>query len=129
MKFVLKVIANMVGIWLAATLVNGITLPATSHPTELLITLVVIATIFTAVNMIVRPVLKLVTFPVYILTLGLFAFVVNALMFMLTGWLSQQTAYGLEVSGFWAAFFGAIITAIVAALIGAVVDPLTSSRQ
>ncbi|MDO5728625.1 MAG: phage holin family protein [Actinomycetaceae bacterium] len=128
MKFIIKLIVNMLGIWLASVIIDGITLPPTEKPTELLITLAVIGIIFTAVNMIVRPVVKLVTFPVYILTLGLFALVVNALMFMLTGWLSQHTSYGLEVTGFWPALFGGVITALVAAVLGGALDSMTSRR-
>lgn len=128
MKFIIKLIVNMLGIWLASVMIDGISLPPTEKTTELLITLAVIGLIFTLVNMIVRPVLKMVTFPVYILTLGLFALVVNALMFMLTGWLSQQTSYGLEVTGFWPALFGGVITALVAAVLGGALDSIASRR-
>lgn len=118
----------MAGIWIASLIIPGITLPASESFWQALLVLAVIALVFTLVNMIVRPLLKFVTFPIYILTLGLFSLVVNALMFLLTGWASTQLGFGLEVSGFWAAFFGAIVTAIVASVTGAILDSTVNSK-
>ncbi|MDO5722000.1 MAG: phage holin family protein [Actinomycetaceae bacterium] len=125
MDFVIRLLANMAGIWLADTLVSGIALPESTSSWTNFLTLLIIGAVFTAINMVVRPLVKVLTFPIYILTLGLFALVVNALMFMLTGWLTTQIGYGLAVSGFGAAFLGAIITAIVAALVSAVLRKIS----
>lgn len=122
MRFLFKLIGNMVGLWLASVLVNGIDLPVSDGIPQTLLTLLVIGLVFTLLNMIVRPLLKFLTFPIYVLTLGIFALVVNALIFMLTGWMTQQIGFGLEVSGFWAALFGALVTAIVSAIIGGILD-------
>lgn len=125
MQFLLRLFANMAGIWLAAALISGISLPPSADTTTTVLTLLIIGGVFTLVNMLVRPLVKVVTFPIYILTLGLFALVVNALMFMLTGWLTTQIGYGLEVSGFGAAFLGGIVTAIVATVVGALLRPFS----
>ena len=67
---------------------------------------------FTLVNLVVRPVVALLSLPFYILTLGLFFLVVNALMLLLTGWITSFTDYGLRVDGFWTAVLGGLVIAI-----------------
>lgn len=118
MRLLIRLVANMVGIWLAATLVSGISLPRSSSNLETLISLFFIALVFTLVHAILGPLIKIVTLPIYILTFGAFALVVNAILFLLTGWFSAQVGHGLMVNGFWAALFGALITAIVASIVG-----------
>ncbi|WP_064255560.1 phage holin family protein [Rhodococcus sp. HS-D2] len=119
-SLILRLIINAVGLWLAVELVDGIdfTDPAgTSDTTRKVISLVVLAAIFTVVNALV----KLLSLPLVILTLGLFLLVVNALMLMLTAWLSGFTEYGLTIDGFWAALWGGVIIAIVNFVLGLVV--------
>ncbi len=76
-------------------------------------TIVVVAFIFGLVNALVRPILAFLTCPLIALTLGLFTFVINALMLALTGWIAQQLNLGFVVDGFAAAFVGALITTLV----------------
>lgn len=76
-------------------------------------TIVVVAFIFGLVNALVRPILTFLTCPLIALTLGLFTFVINALMLALTGWIAQQLNLGFTVDGFAAAFIGALIITIV----------------
>ena len=71
------------------------------------------ALIFGALNVVIRPILKLLTLPFLILTLGLFIFVVNAAMLWLTGAVSDALGLGFHVSGFPAAFFGALVVTAV----------------
>ncbi|EHK83477.1 membrane spanning protein [Rhodococcus pyridinivorans AK37] len=123
-SLILRLIINAVGLWLAVELVDGIdfTDPAgTSDTTRKVISLVVLAAIFTVVNALVKPLVKLLSLPLVILTLGLFLLVVNALMLMLTAWLSGFTEYGLTIDGFWAALWGGVIIAIVNFVLGLVV--------
>lgn len=71
-------------------------------------------------NMIVRPVLKILSFPVILLTLGLFLLVVNAVVLQLVVWLSEpeRLDLGLTSSGFlWATFLGALVISIVRAIL------------
>jgi putative membrane protein len=65
------------------------------------------------VNAVVRPILKILTFPALILTLGLFIFVINALMLWLAGELSEALGLGFHVDGFRAAFLGALVVSLV----------------
>ncbi len=112
MRFVVRFLVNAAAIWLCTLLVPGITLPAEASTGTRLLSLAVVALVFTLVNMVVRPIVKLLSLPLYIITLGLFSLVVNALMLMLTGWITRFTEFGLYVDGFWTAVLGAIIFAI-----------------
>ncbi len=75
------------------------------------------ALVFGIVNAFIRPVAKLLTLPLIILTLGIFALVVNGLMLWLTSSLSESLGLGFHVSGFWAAFFGSLVVSIVSTLL------------
>ncbi len=80
--------------------------------------------IFGLVNAVIKPVVKLLSLPLLILTLGLFALVINALLFWLTAVVSKGLGAPFEVGGFWSAFWGAIVVGLVSwALSLAVPDP------
>ena len=81
----------------------------------------VVALIFGLVNTFVRPILLIFTLPITIMTLGLFLIVVNALMLLLTGAISNELALGLTVTDFFAALLGAIVISIVGLLLSLVV--------
>ena len=112
MRFVVQLLVNAAAIWFCAWLLDGIELAPTSSTGSTLLELAVVAAVFTVVNMFVRPVVALLSLPFYILTLGLFFLVVNALMLMLTGWITSFTDYGLQVDGFWNALVGGLIISI-----------------
>lgn len=84
------------------------------------ITLIVVALIFGVVNTFIRPIVAFLSIPLYLLTLGLMYFVVNALMLLLTSWLADQLDIGFHVEGFWTAVFGAIVISIVSWVVGQV---------
>ncbi|MGV9947311.1 phage holin family protein [Rhodococcus aetherivorans] len=121
-NFLVRLVLNAVAIWLAAQWVSGIdfTGSGTAAANEI-ISLLVIALVFTVVNAFVKPLVQLLSLPLLILTLGLFTLVVNALMLLLTAWLSEFTDYGLTVEGFWTAFWGALIISIVNWVLGVLV--------
>lgn len=118
LKWVLRTIANACGLAAAAWLFTDIRV--TGHTTrDRAITLIVVALIFGLVNEFVRPIVAFVSFPLYLITLGLMFFVVNALMLMLTGWLAKQLDVGFHVrGGFWTAVFGAIVVSFVSWFVG-----------
>lgn len=120
MRFVYRVIANAVGIWLAAELVTGVSLETDGTWQNTVVVVAVIAAVFTAANMIVRPIVKLLTFPLYILTLGLFFLVVNALMLLLTSRVTDWFDYGLHIKGFGTAVLASIIISIISTIVSAV---------
>lgn len=129
MEFVFRVIANAVGIWLAAELISGITLATDGTWQNTLIVVAVIAVVFTLVNMIIRPIVKILTFPLYILTLGLFFLVVNALMLMLTSKVTESFDYGLHIESFWTAVIGSIVISVIATIVTAILPDRKRRRR
>jgi putative membrane protein len=112
-------VVNACGLAVAAWLFSGIVVNGSSTLNRVL-TLLLVALIFGVVNEFVRPVVSLLSIPLYLLTLGLFYFVVNALMLWLTSWLSGLVGLGFHVHGFWTAVFGAIVISIVCWVVGRV---------
>ncbi len=93
-------------------------------------TIVVVALIFGLVNALVRPLLAVLTCPLMMLTLGLFTFVINALMLGLTGWIADQLNLGFTVDGFWAALLGALVVSVVSAVLTMIIrEENHSSRR
>ena len=111
MRILIWVVVNALALAAAAGLLTGITLTGQTD-TERAVTLVLVALVFGVVNAVVRPVVKLLSLPFIILTLGLLIFVINALMLLLTSWLSGQLGLGFHVTGFWTAVVGAVIVAV-----------------
>jgi len=119
MSALITVVVNAVALGVAVWLFDGIRLGGDTD-TDRALTLVLVAAIFGLVNAIVRPLVKILSLPLYLLTLGLIAFVINALMLMLTSWISEQLAVGFVVEGFWTALGGAIVISIIDILLSAV---------
>ena len=109
--FLVRLLVNAAALWVATRIVPGVT-----YSGELLPFLGV-ALVFGIVNAFIRPVAKLLTLPLIIVTLGIFALVVNGLMLWLTSSLSESLGLGFRVSGFWAAFFGSLVVSIVSTLL------------
>lgn len=122
MKFILWVLVNALALGAAVWLLDGITLTGDSDSDKLL-TLLGVALVFGVVNAVVRPVLKLLTLPFIILTLGLLVFVINAAMLMLTSEIADGLDLGFRVDEFWwTAIWGAIIISVTSTLLG-VLEP------
>ncbi|HLN81086.1 MAG TPA: phage holin family protein, partial [Thermoanaerobaculia bacterium] len=83
--------------------------------------LLLVALVFGVLNAIVRPLLKLLTCPLILLTLGLFTFVINALMLWLTSAVSESFGLGFHVDGFVPAFLGALVVTIVSVLLSVII--------
>ncbi|MGP8300462.1 phage holin family protein [Streptomyces inhibens] len=111
--FLVKTIANAAALAVAIWLLKDITLTGENTGRKIL-TLILVALIFGLVNFIVKPVVKLLSFPLFILTLGLITLVVNALMLLLTSWLAGKADLAFHVGGFWTALLGGVIISVVA---------------
>jgi putative membrane protein len=116
MKLVMRLVVNAIAVAAAAWLLSGITLSGTST-TRKVITLLVVAAIFGLVNAIVKPLATILSLPFIILTLGLLIFVINALMLLLTSWISDGLDIPFEVDGFGTALLGALIITVVSWLV------------
>ncbi|MEU9011964.1 phage holin family protein [Streptomyces sp. NPDC048479] len=111
-NFVVKTIANAAALLIAIWLLQDITLTGDSTGRKAW-TLVLVALLFGLVNFLVKPVVKLLTLPLFILTLGLITLVINALMLLLTSWLADQFDLNFHVEGFWTAVLGGLIISVV----------------
>lgn len=97
--------------WVATRIVPGVTYTGGWMP------ILGVALVFGVVNAFIRPLAKILTFPIVIVTLGLFLLVINGFMLWLTSALSDALNLGFHVQGFWAAFLGAIVVSIVSGLL------------
>ena len=98
---------NAAALWVAIWLILGISYEGDSP------LLFFVALVFGVLNASVRPVLMVLAFPFLIVTLGLFTFVLNALMLWLTSAISGAIGLGFQVDGFWTAFVGALVVSAV----------------
>ncbi|MEV8543140.1 phage holin family protein [Streptomyces sp. NPDC051572] len=111
-NFLVKTIANAGALAVAVWLLDKITLTGDSTFKKVW-TLLLVALVFGVVNFLVKPIVKVLTFPLFILTLGLITLVVNALMLMLTSWLADKLDLSFHVEGFWTAVLGGLIISVV----------------
>ena len=111
-NFLVKTLANAGALGVATWVIKDITLTGDSTAREVM-SLILVALVFGLVNWLVKPVVKLLAFPLFILTLGLITLVVNALMLLLTSWLSGKLDLQFHVDGFWTALVGGLIVSIV----------------
>ena len=111
MSFLIRWLVNAAALWVATRIVSGVSYTGGWAP------FLGVALLFGFVNAFIRPIAKFLTFPLIIVTLGIFSFVVNGLMLWLTSALSGALDLGFHVSGFWAAFLGALVVSIVSTLL------------
>jgi putative membrane protein len=119
MRFLLRLIITAVALWVATLVVHGI------HHDGSPLALLAVAVVFGVVNALIGGVVKLFTLPITILTLGLFALVINALLLWLTGAFSQSLGLGFHVDGFIPSFWGALVISLTRAVLNVF---LTESR-
>ena len=116
----LHIVITAVAVWLTTALVPGIALGGQDTQTQAL-TLLAVAVIFGVVNAVLKPIAKTLGCLLYVLTLGLFGLVVNALLFWLTSYLAGELHLPFHVDGFWPAFWGALIITIVSSVLHGIV--------
>ena len=111
MPFLVRLLVNAAALWVATQVVPGVTFDGGPLP------MLGVALVFGVLNASLRPLAKVLTFPLIIVTLGIFALVINGLMLWLTSALSSTLGLGFHVSGFWAAFWGALVVSLVSLLL------------
>jgi putative membrane protein len=107
-KFLIRLFVNAFAIWLAAQLIEGIEL--TGNLWQALL----VALIFGLVNALIKPILEFFSAPLIVFTLGIFTLILNALLLLLTSWLTDA----LTISGFWAALLGAVVISVISWVLG-----------
>ncbi|HZR22101.1 MAG TPA: phage holin family protein [Vicinamibacterales bacterium] len=116
MPFILRLIVNAAALWVATRVVPGVRYTGDVLP------FLGVALVFGVINATLRPLTKILTFPLIIVTLGIFSLVVNGLMLWLTSALAEGLGLGFHVDGFWSAFFGALVTSVVSLILSLLVS-------
>lgn len=121
MSFLIKVLVNAVALWITSRILDGIVFEEGSSTTAYLLAIAAVGLIFGVLNAIIRPILFVLSLPVLVLTLGLFTFILNAIMLWLTSWVADWFDLGFHVDSFWwDAVLGALIITIVSMILNAV---------
>lgn len=120
MNFLIRVLVNALALAAAAWIVGGIEISGLGdNLTGTVFSYLIVGLIFGLINALVRPIVSLFSLPITCLTLGLFTVIINALMLMLTSWVSQFTPVRLTIETFWwDAIVGTLIISIVSAVLG-----------
>ena len=117
MQVLIKIVVNAVAIWVATALLPGIQVSGSSRPRTIL-TLLLIGAIFGLVNTIVKPIVKILSLPLYVLSLGLFALIVNAVMLELSAWIARRIGVSFTIDHFfWTAVLAAVIVTVVSMIL------------
>lgn len=132
-RLLLRLLINTVALWLTTLILAGHvdvrSYGSEGDTTAFVLTLILVALIFGVVNGIVGGIVRVVAFPLYVLTLGLISFVVNGLLLLLVAWISGLLGFGLSVENFGWGVLGALVLAIIAWLIGILLRPFTGSTR
>lgn len=130
-RFLLRVVINAVAIWLTTFIVAGV--DVTPYPPgdvlAVVLTYLLIAFIFAIVNGVIGTLIRIVAFPLYILTLGLISFLVNGLLLLLVEWIMSPFGFGLQTDGFWWAVLGALVISIINGIFALLLRPQLKERR
>jgi putative membrane protein len=126
MRLIVRLLINAVALWLTTLIVTGVhVVPfAPGGTLETVLTFLLVAAIFGIVNGIIGNLIRIVAFPLYVLTLGLIALLVNGLLLLLAAWLSSLFGFGLVIDSFWWGVLGALVLGLISWLIGIILRPI-----
>lgn len=126
MRFIIRVVVNAFALWVV-TLIPVLQVTITAFPPgetlQLVLTLLAVAAIFALVNTIIGTVVKIVAFPLYILTFGLIGFVINGFLLWLTAWITSGFGWGLSVGSFWWGVLAALIISVINGVFNFILRP------
>lgn len=130
MRFLLRVIFTALAIWLVTLFVPGIRIVSFgSEWWHIALTTLGVALVFAFVNATVGNLIRIVAFPLYILTLGIVALFVNAFLLMIVHWLSELVGYGIRVETFWWGMLAAVCIAFLTWFITIVTRPIFGKER
>lgn len=125
-RFLIKLILNSFALWLTTLLVSGVRVEGYAEgTTALTVTYLLVALVFGVVNSVVGGFVRVVAFPVYILTLGLISLIVNGFLLMIVAWFSDLAGFGLVVDDFWWGVLGALVLGIISWILGVLIRPVS----
>lgn len=126
MRFLIRVVVNAFAIWVV-TLLTALQVVVTPFPPgetlQLILTLLAVAAVFAIVNTVIGTVIKIVAFPLYILTLGLISLVINGLLLWITAWFTAWWGWGLTVGEFWLGVVAALVISLINWIFGIILRP------
>lgn len=131
MKLFVRLIINAVALWLTTLLVAGVSVQAFAPggTLETVLTYLLVAAIFGVVNGVLGNLIRIVAFPLYILTLGLISLLVNGLLLLLAAWLSGLFGFGLVVQSLGWGVLGALVLGFIAWLMGIILRPVMGNSR
>jgi putative membrane protein len=130
--FLVRAAVTGFALWVVTLLIGGISFVGGNNTLQKIGIIFVVAVIFGLVNAFIKPVVQILSIPLYILTLGLIHVVINAFMLWITAWITEHTTHwGLYIDHFWwTAIWAAILLSIVSWLLGLVTgDVARATRQ
>lgn len=136
-RFVVRAIVNAIALWLTTLLFSALgqgqgvqVVPYTAGDTvATVLTYLLLGLLFGVVNGVLGTAIRIVAFPLYLLTLGLISLVVNGLLFLLVAWISGVIGFGLRVEGFWWGVLGALVLGILGWIVGLFLRPLAGRDE
>jgi putative membrane protein len=114
-NFLIRLVVNAFALWVAATYIPGP--PGIAFSDDSIPTILLVALVFGLVNAFLKPIVKLLSLPVRIVTLGLFSLVINTAMLALTAGIVEE----FSIDGFVSAFIGALVISVIGAVAGLVI--------
>ncbi|MFM6968417.1 MAG: phage holin family protein [Microbacteriaceae bacterium] len=129
-RLVLGLLINSVALWASDFFVDGIHLfPFGDGEADLVLSYISVAAIFGVINAVIGNFIRIVAFPIYLLTLGLVALVVNGALFMLVASVTQQMGFGLIVDDFWWGVLGAVVMSVCNWILGVILRPFLGAGR
>lgn len=123
-SFWTRLIVNVAAIAATAWLLPGITIGGNK-----IVTVLLVALIFGVVNAVIKPIFSFLTCGLYLVTLGLFTFVANAVMLLVTSSAAKWVGLQFDVDGFWTALIGALIISVVSFVLSVIVGDKKQRRK
>ncbi|MBI5162140.1 MAG: phage holin family protein [Micrococcales bacterium] len=131
-RLVVRLLINAVALWLTTLLLAPNVMVEPYPPggaSESVLTFLLVAFIFGLVNGVIGTAVRVIAFPLYLLTLGLLALVVNGLLLLLVAWLTNLLGFGLYIEGFGWGVLGALLLGVISWLLGILLRPWTRREQ
>lgn len=135
MRTVIRVLVSAFALWLTTLIVGGSgehgvsIVPIGANDYSHLITLLLVALVFGLVNATLGKVVRFVSIPLYIITLGLFGLIVNGFLFAVVAWLSDLAGFGLRIEGFWWGVLAALVMSILSGIMNGLLGTNRKKRD
>jgi putative membrane protein len=130
-RFLVRLVINAIALWLTTLIVTGIDVVpfAPGETLQQVLTYLIVAFIFGIVNSVIGNTIRIVAFPIYVLTLGLVSLLVNGLLLLIVSWVSELLGFGLVIENFWWGVLAALVLGIIGWILGLFARPLEGRQR